>query len=358
MSEGTHWIAIAIIAAVILSWGGVVWRKRQHLKRAKTADDSDRIEVFLQKHFMPISVIALGLAGLAQYALRIDQPGLAALGYWFAVILFTNGLRQFIPIKLIGEAASPTVEPEPNLPNTFEVESAPLTMTEPIAASGIIPANNSEIVSEVGSPTLDNKASLEEIVSTTHPTVAANTEPILASGIIPTDSSEVVSEAKSPTLDTKASLEEIVSTTHPIEEVNTESVLASGIIPADNSEVVSEAESPTVDTKVSFEEIVSATHPTEVVNNESLPKTAVFSVWSGFTQPDSILLTAQEQLLILDSAQQILYRLNTNGQIVQQWSLPPLPEPNGRNLVLSPDGRRLYITDAQKGLVYAITLED
>jgi hypothetical protein len=269
MSEGTHWMVIAIIAAVVLSWGFVAWRNRQRLGRLSTADDSDRIDLFLQRHFMSISVIALGLAGLAQYALRIDQLGLAALGYWFAVVLFINGLGQFIPVNLIGEVPTSTAEPVPNLPTTFETEqalSAPVTMTEPN----------------------------------------------LASEIIPTDSTEIVFEAESPTLTVTTSLEEIVS----------------------------------------------ATHPTEAVNSEALPKTAAFSVWSGFTQPDSILLTAHEQLLILDTSQQIIYRLNPNGQIVQQWSLPPLPEPNGRNLVLSSDGRHLYITDAQKGLVYAITLED
>jgi hypothetical protein len=242
------------------------------------------------------------------------------LGYGLAVILFISALRPLVPVSLIAETPAPPAEPKTKPPPP-EPKPRPTLSIPTLSKLAFLQTWRYYTLADLlkgRAPTLPSPPEVEPPLQL-QPDPLPTTEPIWVSEPAPVTTPEIVSTSESQT------------------------VIAVDTLPVNQATLSTEA--------------VGEATPAPT-NTGSTPKPAPVAVWSGFNQPDSILLTAHGQILVMDVAQQIIYRLNPNGQIVQQWSVPPLPEPNGRNLALSPDGHHLYLTDARKGLVYAITLED
>ncbi len=257
MSDVTRWTIGTLIAVTGMSIGYQAWRKRQLPSPLKLSANSAQADSIWITHSMLFSWIALGIAGIAQYALRINQTGFGALGFGMAVILFLRALNQFVPVMQNAELMVDGLQPGSTSPNPKKS----------------IPANLKAWWNQFLTKRRKPNPSL---------TIKPQTMPLTGA-------------------------------------------------------------------------LAKATTTSDKDHSSPLP--AQIAIWSGFTQPDSILLTADGQILIMDASQQTIYHLNQKGEIVRQWSIPTLPEPNGHNMALSPDGGHLYITDARKGLVYVVTLE-
>jgi hypothetical protein len=104
MSDVIGWTIIAIIAAVVLSWGVSAWRTR-------AAGGTVQIDSFLRRQPVLLGLVAIALAGLSQYVLQQDQPVFAAIGYGFAALLFVSALRPWIPVTILVDPASLTARP-------------------------------------------------------------------------------------------------------------------------------------------------------------------------------------------------------------------------------------------------------
>jgi len=271
LSDLTRWTIGTLITVIGMSIGFRVWRKRQLRSQLKFPDNSALADSFWKTHSMLFSWIALGIAGLAQYALRINQTGFAALGYGVAVILFLGALYQFVPITQIYELK--VDDPQPSSTNT----------------------------------------------SPTHPKPA----------FLKAWWNHFLTKRRKP--NPSLTIKEKLRLQTPFLTIKPQTIPLTGTV---------------------------AKATTTSNNDHSSPIPAQIAIWSGFTQPESILIAADGQILIMDVSQQTIYHLNQNGEIVRQWSIPPLPESNGHNMALSPDGRHLYITDTREGLIYVVTLED
>ena len=135
-------------------------------------------------------------------------------------------------------------------------------------------------------------------------------------------------------------------------------------LPVTSSAVVPEpVPAPQIVTRIldeanTISEYFNALEPSISAPAASSIKPASVNIWSGFSRPENLFVLADGQVVILDTSQHMVYRLDQDGGVVKQWSLPLLSELNSRNLAFSPDGRHIYITDGREGLVYAITLAD
>jgi hypothetical protein len=99
MSDVIGWTIIAIIAAVVLSWG-------VSAGRARATGGTVRIDSFLRRQPVLLGLMAIALAGLSQYVLQQDQPMFAAIGYGFAVLLFVGALRPWMPVTVLVDPSS------------------------------------------------------------------------------------------------------------------------------------------------------------------------------------------------------------------------------------------------------------
>jgi len=119
--------------------------------------------------------------------------------------------------------------------------------------------------------------------------------------------------------------------------------------------------SPVVPNSVTSETPLSlATGLTTSATVETLATTqpAAFRVWTGFDRPQSLCVTAQGNVIVLDGARQQVYCLNPLGQIIRAWSLPDIPDLQDCHVAISPDGKNLYLADPARGQIYSITLHE
>lgn len=313
MPEVTYWLIIALTAIVALFWGITAWHKHQRLRRLNSAKDSSHVDSFWQQHTLLISLTALILAGLGQYALGVNQPVFAAFGYCLAVVLFVGALHQFAPATAMPQEFATVAK--------SKTEHSQSQLAPPRTGPALVETGS--VQPRFGEPTsgLTNrpKPNLQASLGVASP---------LSSGDLITATISGPPHVGNP---------EIIRVTE--------------------SEPLAALDKSHIDQTISSIGMIGPATPVPA-NRGLISSTAVVEIWSGFTQPDSVLLTESGQILVVDAAQQMIYRLDPSGQVIQQWSVPALPEPNGHNLTLSPDGRRLYITDARNGLVYAITLDD
>jgi len=259
MSDVIGWTIITIIVAVILSWGMTVWRTR-----LSPATRADRVATFPRQHSLLLSLLAIVLAGLAQFVLQADQPVFAALGYGFATLLFVSALHSLIPVTVMAEPSSLTAgastQSTPSQPGLARPRSVFLQTWRYFTLDNILKGR---------SPVVPNSAASESPLS-------------LTTGL-----------TASTTLDTFA-----------------------------------------------------ASQPIAV------------RVWSGFDRPQSLCVTAQGNIMVLDGARQQVYCLNPVGQIIRAWSLPDIPDLQECHVAISPDGQNLYLADPTRGQVYSVTLHE
>ena len=240
------------------------WGSRVVIDHPEPVAADQEKEIIKPNNFFWLSLLALGIAALSQFAFQNDLPWLASLGYGCAAVLFVIILAPFVP-------AIPTLD----------------------------------------KATLDVRARI----------APPHQEPIL------------------PDLP-------------PIPLPVTDATVVSEPVPAPQTAA------RILDETDSIFEFLNSLESSITASEVSSIKPASVKIWPGFSQPESPLVLADGQVLILDASQHMVYRLDQEGGVVKQWSLPPLPELNGRNLAFSPDGRYIYITDGRQGLVYAVTLAD
>ena len=295
MSEVIRWMIIAVIAVVVLSWSFMAWRKRQRLGRPSHAEDSDHIDSFWQKHPMLLSLIALSLAGLAQYALRINQPEFAALGYLFAVILFISALRQFVPATMMDETFTPTAEPKTKPPQPKP------------------------------SPTLPKSAFLKTWRYYILTSILKGHQPNIPS---------------SATIETAPEAESIAAN-------KSTDIIELGLSPS----------SSTPNIGIALERI-SINSSAEVSVEKLIVEPAAIRVWTGFGRPQGLGVTPNGNVLVLDSARQRVYCLNSLGIVIRVWALPEMPKLQDYSIAFSPDGQKLYLADPAHGQVYSFTFSE
>jgi hypothetical protein len=125
MSESTRWVIVAFLGAVVLSLVWMRWRAQSKEVRLTPAEQTDRpasgspagfgptLRELLRRQPLLIALLALGLAGVAQYALLQEQTRLALIGYGVAGVLFAAALYSDVPQDYVERAvpAAPAAPP-------------------------------------------------------------------------------------------------------------------------------------------------------------------------------------------------------------------------------------------------------
>jgi DNA-binding beta-propeller fold protein YncE len=86
----------------------------------------------------------------------------------------------------------------------------------------------------------------------------------------------------------------------------------------------------------------------------SLPVAAEMQSWTAAASPTStpkaVRITAQGDVLVLDTGLEQVQRFNEQGSLLATYSLPGLSGVEVLDLDVSPDGKRLYVVDATSRL--------
>jgi hypothetical protein len=311
MSETTGWVIFAIIGAAILSAVWVQWRARWRevsvstmpaeqtpLSLSRPPTDIWRmLSTILQRRPLVIALAALGLAAVAQYVLVQGQSSLALVGYGVAAVLFAVSLREDVPKDF--------------------VESAPIA---PPAA---------EAAPRAGGPAAHSPA---PALPQAAPSFFRHWRYYTVADLL---------KGRAPDLPAPPAAPEPLAVPEPLEALTLPAVDLPAIEPAPPAPALAPALSMSAPA-------ASSILPADV------------ATWTGnstpFVKPQSLLVTPQGHVIVLDKGQNLIYQLDPAGNVCGRWEVASMPAMRTNTMAVSPDGNTLYIADPQKRCIHVIRM--
>jgi|GEM_PF-2972427 len=295
------WIALAVIAAVILDVRFVRWLKRRRNNASNVEEDPESIASPSQSRVAtsvdtppatessataqatpPTATLAAALliAALAQAAFASERPALALIGYVVAGILLVKALRPLVPQTQTDNESRVTAIPH----QSHFRGNQPTAVLPPTAPAA---SDNTKVTFW----THWRLYTLADILSGKQPAPPAIEAPPSAEAFI---------------------------------------------------------ESPSTETPLPVAPLSAA-----------LDSAAPRRIWTGgespFIEPKGIAFTPQGHTLVLDTGRMAVYRLDSDGAVVELIPTPDLPK-QPINPIVSPDGKTLFVINEESKKIRVIPL--
>ena len=303
---------------------------------------------FLQTNPLVGGLVALVIGGLAEYLLRDGQTLMAAFGYLVAVILFVRSLRALVP-----EAQKFPASDEARS-SVFSGLSDLLTRVRAMAV-----AKSSTLANPPTPPVVGSEAPRSEsgIGSTPQPA-----SPI-PSHQPPARQPPIPSSLTKPDFWTHwryYTINNLIRGTKPdipgppapeiIEPITSQPL---PVEPAPSTPFVipsTETAAHPVDANYRTAQLPESTPPPFSPTQPSAPELAPPA------QPRVMIVAPQGEVIVVDITKNLVFRFDPQGNLLKQQPVARLPALTANDLTLSPDGKTLYIFDAEGQSLQVVSL--